>query len=752
MKNSYFKFFTLTLSLLVLFDTVALPLLSPAIAQTSNCQQQKQQDVELQINQVISIAEQSIAESKNERAITQFNQAIAIALAANNPTVTTNLLNRLIDNDLIEYSLLGRAIKQIESSQKKQSIQLLTSLTRLTQSLNSGYSSIKTKTFTKIANYFRIIDEPQLALSSLTQALTASQFIKGAEFQTKALTPIAQEYLALKQTAPAEKVLAQSLLFAQKIETQNPVRRTLVLEPIAATYAQLGKTEQALQLAPQISHVYYRSRMLFEVVKHLDKTNQLEAAQKLAQSLETPEFKGRSLVEIALAAGNKGQAKQAAQAFAEALQAVNTDSSAVYNQALLIQTYAKGGQRDAAYTAAQQLQNIEQKAVTLGIIANEYSQAGQIQKADSIIKEIIPLIQTPQALDSVGYLQNILLNSLNAKQYKLAFDLLKQTKNTDFMGRDSWFLRIADAAIKEGEIDLTLQAAQSLNQGDVEQRDRLLQKVAYAYAKNKQIERAIAITQQISNSGNSPYKIQTLALIATASGRNSQSDKLLTQANNDARKLAPQKRALGLTSVAQAFFQLENQPQGKKLLGEAIQSVLTEKDAGVRDNNLRTMAESLIAAKQYTAAFQVAQAMSTETRDYQLPDIARLIIDHGGEAIDIANTLYKTAKTPENKTRGLTTIAEAYIRARKMQSARQVLDLAFAAAKTIPNPESRVLTFGNPPDITIVDDDSDRGSSLERIALLRAQTGDYNQALVIAQTIQDKKNRERLMQQLICYK
>ncbi|AFY47977.1 hypothetical protein Nos7524_2127 [Nostoc sp. PCC 7524] len=752
MKNSYFKFFTSTLLLLVLFDTVGLPLLSPAIAQTSNCQQQKQQDVELQINQVISIAEQSIAESKNEQAITQFNQAIAIALAANNPTVTTNLLNRLIDNDLIEYSLLGRAIKQIEPSQKKQSIQLLTSLTRLTQSLNSGYSSIKTKTFTKIANYFRIIDEPQLALSSLTQALTASQFIKGAEFQTKALTPIAQEYLALKQTAPAEKVLAQSLQFAQKIETQNPVRRTLVLEPIAATYAQLGKTERALQLAPQISHVYYRSRMLFEVVKHLAKTNQLEAAQKLAQSLETPEFKGRSLVEIALAAGNKGQEKQAAQAFAAALQAVNTDSSAVYNQALLIQTYAKGGQRDAAYTAAQPLQNIEQKAVTLGIIANEYSQAGQIQKADRIITEIIPLIQTPQALEPVGYLQNILLNSLNAKQYKLAFDLLKQTKNTDFMGRDSWFLRIADAAIKEGKIDLTLQAAQSLNQGDVEQRDRLLQKVGYAYAKNKQIERAIAITQQISNSGNSPYKIQTLALIATASGRTSQSDKLLTQATNDARKLAPQKRALGLTSVAQAFFQLENQPQGKKLLGEAIQSVFTEKDAGVRDNNLRTMAENLIAAKQYTAAFQVAQAMSTETRDYQLPDIARLIIDHGGEAIDIANTLYKTTKTPENKTRGLTTIAEAYIRARKMQSARQVLDLAFAAAKTIPNPESRVLTFGNPPDITVVDDDSDRGSSLERIALLRTQTGDYNQALVVAQAIQDKKIRERLMQQLICYK
>jgi hypothetical protein len=740
------------LLILALSNAVVLQFLSPALSQTSNCQQQKQQDVELQINQVISMAEQNISESQNEQAIIQFNQAIAIAIAANNPRVTTNLLNRLVDHDPIEYSLVGRAIKKIEPSQKAQSIKLLTSLTRLTQSLSSGYSVLKTKTFTKIANFFRILEETQLALSSLEQALTASQFIKGAEFQTKALTPIAQEYLALQQTATAEGILVQSLQFAQQIETQNPFRRTLVLEPIAATYAQLGKTERALQLVPQIPEVFYRSRALFEVVKQLSKTNQLEAAQKVAQSIETPEYKARSLVEIALAFGKKNQEKQAAQTFAEALQAVSADSNAVYTQALLIQTYAKGGERDAAYTAAQQLQNVEQKAVTLGMIANEYSKAGQVQKADSIIKEIIPLTQTPQALDSVGYLQNILANSLNEKQYKLAFDLLKQTKNADFMGRDNWFSQISEAAIKDGKLDLTLQIAQSLNKGDIEQRNRLLQKVAYAYARNKQMERAININQQISNSGNLPYQIQTLALISTASGKKSQSEQLLNQAINNARKLAPQQRALALTSVAQAFFQLGNQPQGKKFLREAIQLVLTEKDASVRDENLRKIAEIFTAAKQYSAAFQVVQAMSTETRDYQLPDIARRTIENGGEALDIANTLYKTAKTPENKTRGLTTIAEAYIRTQKMQSARQVLDLAFTAAKTIPNPESRVLTFGNAPELTIVDDDSDRGSSLERIARLRAQASEYNQALVVAQAIQDKKIREQLMQELICYK
>lgn len=44
-------------------------------------------------------------------------------------------------------------------------------------------------------------------------------------------------------------------------------------------------------------------------------------------------------------------------------------------------------------------------------------------------------------------------------------------------------------------------------------------------------------------------------------------------------------------------------------------------------------------------------------------------------------------------------------------------------------------TFGNPPDITVVDDDGDRTGSLEKTALLKAKIGEYNQAVQIAQVI-----------------
>jgi len=752
MRKSYSQVFILTVSLLTLLDTFSLTFLSPTFAQTTTCQQQQQQDTQIQINIIVTEIEQDVPAGRNEQAISRINQVIQIALKAKNTTVTNNLLTQLVDSYLPQDSLLGKLAQQIEPNQKPQFRQLLTSFTTLTQSLNSGYSVAKTRSLTRIANYYRIIGDQPQALSLLTQALATSQFIKGAEFQTKALTLIAQEYLALKQTAPAEQILAQSLQFAQQVQPKEPIRRVLVLEPIAVTYAQLGKTERALQLVPEISDPYYRSRIRFEVVKQLSQTNQLESAQKLAQNIETPEFKGRSFLEIALVAANKGKQQLSDQNFAAALQATGTDGNAVYLQAPLIQTYAKGGQRDAAYTAAQKLQNVEQKALTLGIIANEYSKAGQGQKVEQIITELTPLIQTPEAIDNVGFLQNILANSLSEKQYKLAFDLVNKTKRNDFMGREEWFSRIADAAIQARNIELPLQIAQSLDKANIDQRNRLLQKVAYGYAQNKQLERALSIIGQINNSGNSPYKVETLALVATASGKTAQTDKLLNQATAEARKLAPQQRAFALASVAQAFVKIGNQPQANKLLAETIQAVQTEKDSSVRENLLLRISEPLIAAKQYNAALQIIKAIPTATRDYRLPELAKLVIENGSDASEIVNILSKNTKNPENKTRGLINIAETYLCAQKITSAKQVSDLAFAAAKTIPNPESKVLTFGNPPDITVVDDDGDRASSLEKVALLKAKTGDYNQAVAVAQVIQDKKLREQLIQQLLCYK
>ncbi len=742
MNNYYAKFSLLTLSLLLLLDPFHIAFSAPTSAQTSNCQPQ---NIELQIISRVSDAEQAISGGRNEQAVGSISQAIQIALTANNPRLTSNFLNLLLDSQVVQDSLLGKLVQQAEPSQKAQVNNLLTSLTRLTQSLNSGYSFVKTKSLTRIANYSQ-------SVSLLPQALATSKFIQGNEFKTKALTPIAQEYLGFKQTAQAESILNQSLQFARRIETKNPLRQIWVLEPIAITYAQLGKTESALQIVPGISQTYSRSRILFEVVKQLAKTNQLAAAQKQAQNIQTSEFKSQSLVEIALAFSNQRQDKLAASAFNAALQVAGNDGNANYAQAPLIQLYARRGQRDAAYAAAKQLQIPEQQAVTLGIIANEYSKAGQVQTADKIIKEMIPLLQTPEGLDSIGYVQNILANAINDQQYKLAFDLWHHTKVHEFIGRENWLLRIADAAIKAGKMEVTLQAAQSLDQAEIEQRHKLLQKVAYGYAQNKQIDKALAITQQISNAGSLPYRVDTLALIASGSGKTPQTDKILTQAVNEARKLAPAQRAVGLASVAQAFFKLQNQQQGNQFIGEAIKSITTEKNSSPPEEQLLRIADSLIAAKQYSAALQIVKAIPTETRSYKLLELAKISIENGGEAIDIVKEMNQNVKVPETKTSALITVAETYIRAEKVKLAKYILDLALAAAKTIPDPESRVLTFRTPPDVTVVDDDSDRASSLEKIALLKAQVGDYNQAVHVAQLIQDKKLREQVMQQLICYR
>jgi hypothetical protein len=56
-----------------------------------------------------------------------------------------------------------------------------------------------------------------------------------------------------------------------------------------------------------------------------------------------------------------------------------------------------------------------------------------------------------------------------------------------------------------------------------------------------------------------------------------------------------------------------------------------------------------------------------------------------------------------------------------------------------------------PPDITVVDDDSDRGSFLEAIALEYAKAGQHPQAQQVAQRLENQAIRTWLNQRLACY-
>lgn len=296
-------------------------ILQPLSAQTTppiNCRNLIQQDLEDQANRLEGEGSAAIDRGEIIQAIAQLSKSFQVASKLTERSRAV-FLERTIEGYNFQESRLGRIVTRTESAQRSEVLKFLAQLGQLTQRLSSGSSLTKTRALTAIATAYQTFGETQRASTLLTQAVQTSRLIQGAEPQTKALTPIAQAYLELKQFAEAERVLAQSLQIAQRVKVSDPFRQSFIFEPIASTYAQLGRVDQALKIAQTVPAVYYRSRAQAEVVQYYLKNKQLPLALQLAQKLESPDLKAEHLVTIAIQLAQSGQPNLANQLFVQAL-------------------------------------------------------------------------------------------------------------------------------------------------------------------------------------------------------------------------------------------------------------------------------------------------------------------------------------------------------------------------------------------------------------------------------------------------
>lgn len=720
--------------------------MQPLRAQTPppvNCRTVIQQDVEEQANRLESEASQYVDRGEVRSVIARLGQGFQIASKLSNERLRSVFLERTIEGYNFQESRLGRIVTRTEPAQRTEVLKFLTQLEQFTQRLSSGYSASKTRTFTSIATAYRTLGETERASTTLTRALQTSRLIQGAEIQSKALVPIAQEFLALKRSTEAEQVLAQSLQLAQQVKVSDPFRKSFLFEPIASTYAQLDLVETSLKIAQSVPTEYYRAKAQAEVVQSYLKNNQLPLAQQLAQKIESVEFKSNSLVAIAIQLAKSGQLNSANQFFTQALQVANADQSADYRKATLIQTYAKAGQRDRALQAAQQLTVAESKALTLGVIATEYAKAKQPQQVDRVVALLVPLIQAADTYDPVGYLQGLVSTALQEKQFKLAYDFVRNIRD----GQSEWVLRVANAAIQGGDPELALQIAQGVDPNWVDIRSQLFGKVAVLYAQKNQLDRALQIAQQAQNSGTTPYRVKALAEIVSYAG--TRAPAILNQAIAEANKLAtPQFRALGYGLIAKAFLNANQFERAEQFLKQAIAAAKQDKDATTVTYTLRTIADDLIASQQTLAAFKVVEVMPDELeRNSKVSEIFRKLLDQG--QLDQAGSVVVAFQAPEVRTRALVELAQAWLNANQPQRAKTILTLAFQTAQTISDPEVRTIAVRED---LIVDDDNDRASLLEAISLLFAKTGEVDAGLQVVQKIQATNLREPLRQKINCYR
>lgn len=711
-------------------------------------------------------AKQYLASGNNAKAAEAAIQAFKAAQTLKNPQPKLLLLEDLVYGNF-QPIFVDRLVEQlIASNEKQQAAAVLDRVLQLTQTLSQGHSFVKTKALAEIAKHYAHVGQRERARSILSQAISLTSSIQGAEFKTSALTPIAEGYVAAAEPETAVRILSRSLREAQRIKNPNSVHKVQALQAISLTYAKAGQYDRAIQVAQIIPNLYdYEDYALASIVSQSIKDKQLDLALSVAQNIGNPERKATALATIAGEYAKNQQLEKSSQLFSQAITTAQSVANAYSTQgsffANIAIQYAEAGQLDAAVAIAQKLEDASTKAKTLAAIAL-YAKPEQKHQADQLFSQALDAIEKiPEDYQKSNVRQDILQSSTQAGQYNYAVQVAQAI--ADESSRVETLRLIAFQAVESRNNDLALEIAQNIDSKFIDEKNRALQKIAIAYAKAGQFDKALQVVQQIGIYGSTyTSRAITLAAIATEyhqKGQPQQAAGVFSQALQAANALEePGSIAQAKAAVALEYGNTEQLEKASELFSEALGLVQTIQDVSHHSYVLREIASYFIQAEQYNFAFQAAQAMKEPSeRSGKLQEIADRYIESGeyDKGLQVVNVL----NAPEDKAKVLLAIATRYIQTQQPNKARAILAQAFEITKIIPDPESKTLVFkvesdaeGNIISKTEVDDPYDRASFFEDIAIKYAQAGEYNRALQVSQAIQDTTTRQKLRQVLACGK
>ncbi|MBD2128789.1 hypothetical protein NDI39_14730 [Microcoleus sp. ZQ-A2] len=770
MNKILFQLVTTSLGLFVIFSplsgmaqTTQPAQNSPNILPPVNCQEERDSDVQFSVFQLQGKTRQYANSKNQEKAAQTLTQLFRNLRRLENASNKAAILEEILDLEIrSQHSrLLADTVDlYIAAGQKQQAVPVLAEALQTVQTLSSGRSYAKTKSLAAIALQYAAIGQTEEALKILDQSVQTEKSIQGAEFKTKALTAIAQAYLAAGKFEQASGILDQSLRHATTVQHPNPYRQGELLAAVASTYAKARQHNQALKVAQLITKApYHKANAIAAVSRQYSQQTESESALRTAQTIEnhkdTADIKAKLLADIGNQYIQTGKPDKAAQVFAQAVQAVQIVDNTEEQSRLLsevIVKYAQAGQPDAALQLIPKITTPGySKARAIAAIASSYTKAGQQAKASQALSQTLATIAAiPDANQKSNARADIISSLIEAKRFDFAAQIAQAIE--DEFTRADTLREIALQAADAGQTDSALQIIQSLETKFVDHRSRVLHRVALAHTKAGQYDKALQVAQTLDN--RTAYRAKTLGAIATQSHKGGQSQRASAifaqalQAANAAEDTNSKIDALG--AVALEYANSQQLKPASQTVSQALQVAQTLEDASLQSSALRETVERFVLAQHYDLALQVAQAMKApHERSPSLHGIFQQSIEAGehAKAYQFINLL----QTPEEKARWLVAIARQYVQAGNTTQASQILAQALQVTLTIKGPESKTLVFGMPPDITVVDDDSDRGSFLEAISLEYAKAGQHAQAQQVAQRLENQALRTRLNQRLACY-
>ncbi|BAY21636.1 hypothetical protein NIES2100_13920 [Calothrix sp. NIES-2100] len=674
------------------------------------------------------------------QALKLFHEILHNAALLSNPEQRDYVIFYLIQNELSVF----QPLTQLPRQEQDKWIEWLKQVQQFALNLGKNSSLAIAKNLEQVAKGYQTLGLTDQAAIALKQATQAASQIPEAINRANECIQLARIWLQFSNQAQAKQALIQALSAVAKIPTDDPYAQWNYLFDIASLYINVGEQQRALKLTEHIDNEYYPNAIRQEVVRDAVKRGDLHLAQAVTHKIHGAEYQANALVQMAVYWAIHHHIRRGNRLFAQALKRVAKDERKEAVQSTLIQTYSTSGQLTIALNAAQRLTQDEPKALALGAIAVAYAKAKQFPQMQQVLAQLTSLIQSETAVNSVGYVNNILQAAVNAEQYNLAMTILNAVQNNaDFLTKSGWYRQIVQAPLRSQHIDQALELAKQIpNNFWPEERNLSLQEIAIAYGITKQCGKVIAVVTQIENTNFSPYQVLTLTELAAITSTPEEFTSLIQLAITQTQALKPiEQKALALAAIAQAYLRFGDKERTQYFLQQAIQTAQQVEDEESRGRLLKQIADYLIQQRQYTVALTIAQANPVSyLQQSSYDDIFQQAVS--SSAFDVALQLVELETLPDRQAPKLIAIAKTYTQLQRYQDAIELLDRAFAVAQQIADPESRIIQVS---EYTEVPDESDRAHQYTRLVKLYVALGQQDKAQKVVEKILSTSLRDYLL-------
>ena len=739
-------YFLLSVLAIAVFETTICPVYQalaqePIVTDTCNPEESLQSRAILHLEE----ARSSIENKNGESAIRSLQNALPLALQLKNTQFPASVLPEwLLDtNEGYPTTRFQRLMQYVDVQNQSPQIQsVLDQFLQLTQRLTPETSSIKTRSLAAIARHYATLGQSQSAIRVLEQARVAADSIQGAIFRANGLLDIAEGYAAISQPQPTLSILAQIEQVIPQIPANSSEPLKLIIwERMAATYAQVGDYAKAQEITTQLpKNSDAQSVAQRGIVEAYINARNLEMAEQLTLAIASPSQKVSALTKLAVAYHQTGKLDKGAQLLRQAVQLAQSPDvtrDPILQDALikeLVDAHLQIGQPNEALRLAESgLNNSKQEALKAVMIA--YRKAGQTKQVEQwFSNQLSTILTTPNDWEQRLYLGGLLDMAIETQQFEWIRQEWSKISAIDYgFGLQDWrVVKMADAYAQNGQ---HLQAVQWVQQLPLDNRPVLRIKLLASVALNAHQSGATEWANQLLN-----QTLQTIDPMVTA-----YQEKIEREGGDlfERDRVKPQ----SLAAIAVVYSQMGEMEITRQLLEQVIKL-----DVNMSDPSIATPIDNpfavFIEAQQYIGALQIAQGTNDpEIRESRLQGSATGLLKQN--RFDLVLPIVDQLNVPNNKTQLLLAISQRYGELQQFNQGLPILAQAFQIAQTIPGEESEFMYFGA-DGLTQVEREDDRGSLLEAIALQYAQFKQVDQAYKVANTLQEKPNREQAISRVQC--